>query len=267
MQNSIADLQSQIAALLAAAPGNSAPRLRPTPQRIPLSGLTNALTGQDMFLEEHEYPAYMHLGAQYSAELRPVGVRETQLAQKIIDINWRLNTLSVIENNLFHSSRLDHIAPNDPSSDQVIGMTSKAATWRADCEGANAFEKLGRHESRVQRNLFRIIAEFERFQSLRLKNGPDTFVLAECQAWIWYDHMLALHTQLAAQRRADAEALTSSDPITSEPELLCKKPSRAERHAAAAFAETAAPILKYAAANGLLSPEHREILDRYNLAP
>lgn len=217
----IDDLQSQIAALLDAAPVTT-PR-----QRVPMSGLTNAVTGQDIFLEDHEYPAYMDLGAQYIEELRPVGVRETQLAQKIIDLNWRLNTLSAVENNLFHSARLALIAPHDPNDDKTVAMTSKAAVWRDDCENSNSFEKLGRHEMRVQRSLFRITAELERFQAIRLKKGADTFILEECKAWRWYSQMLALYGELAAARRAEAAQQSVSNP-------------RGERHSLAATPQTRA---------------------------
>ncbi len=271
-------LQSEIAALMQSAPAGPSTSKSAGHQRIALDGLTNAVTGQNMFLEEHEYPAYMDLGAQYIAELRPVGVRETQLAQKIIDLNWRLNTLSAVENNLFHSARVRQISPSDTSDDRVIGMTSKADAWRSDCEGPNAFEKLGRHEMRVQRTLTHMTAEFERFQAMRLKKSGDTFVLETCKAWIWYDHMLALNTRLVAERRAqEAERRAQDDlresapaespsPAPSEtytPELLCKK---AETSSPDAFHAAAVPILKFAAANGLLTPEQEELVVRLTAA-
>ena len=247
MRKTITELEEQAAALL-----NDAPVSIQIKPRIPMSGLTNALTGQDMFLDDHEFPAYMELGAQYIEELRPVGVRETQLTQKIIDLNWRLNTISAVENNLFHSSRLASVAPHDPNDDKTVGMTSKAAVWRKDCEGPNAFEKLGRHETRVQRSLFRMTAELERLQAIRLKRGSDTFVLDDCKAWLWYDRMLGLHTELLAARRAALENQTAE---------AGQSPAPAET----TFAAAAAPFFQYAMANGLISPEHQKILDRYNL--
>ncbi len=236
-------------------------------QRISLDGLTNAVTGQNMFLEDHEYPAYMSLGVQYMAELRPVGVRETQLAQKIIDLNWRLNTLSAVENNLFHSSRIAVIVEGDPSDDKVVGMTSKAAAWRQDCEGPNSFEKLGRHEMRVQRTLTRLTAELERFQSQRYKKGDDAFVLAACEAWVWYERMFARYGQMAAERSsavdaetsqaASGESATSAESASSDRELLCKK---ASEPVADPLLAAAVPLLRYAAAHGLLDASQQQML-------
>ncbi len=236
------------------------------PQRISLTALTNGLTGQNMFLEEDEYPAYMTLGAEYIAELRPVGVRETQLAQKIIDLNWRLNTISAVENNLFHSSLVAHTRANGDrvaaTGDRTVGMCGKAATWREDCDGPNAFEKLGRHEARVQRSLFKITEEFDRLQAARLKKSNDSFIQSECKAWIWYDHMLALHTQrLAAEKSRAATTTAPATPaasITSTTELLCKKAAESDP---ATYAEAAITLVRHAAANGLLTPEQQQAFE------
>ena len=195
----IAALQSEIARNLADAPrilGNSGPKTLPGKQRVALNGVTHGLTGQNVFLPESEYEAYMNLGREYIADLRPVGVRETQLAQKIIDINWRLNTISAIENNLFHSARIASLRDGDPNDDRTVAMVSKARAWQMDCAGPNCFEKLGRHETRLQRSLLKITEEIERLQSLRLDKGDDTFVAETCPAWVWYSTMLTLHKQL-----------------------------------------------------------------------
>ncbi len=225
-------LYKQIEALLTQARAAASAAKRK--QRVTLSAVTNGVTGQNMFLEEDEYPAYMTLGADFIAELRPVGVRETQLAQKIIDLNWRLNTMSAVENNLFHSSLAVNSAQADSKDDRTAGMCGKAATWSNDCEGPNAFEKLGRHEVRIQRSLFKISEEFERLQTARLQKGMDSFAQAECKAWIWYDHMLALHAHRLADLRAAERALgespgsatselaTPAVSVTSVTELLCK---------------------------------------------
>ncbi len=250
-------LHSQIDALL-----KQARAATPAVQRVSLAAVTNGVTGQNMFLEEDEYPAYMSLGAEYIAELRPVGVREVQLAQKIIDLNWRLNTMSAVENNLFHSSLAVNSAQADSKDDRTAGMCGKAATWRNDCDGPNAFEKLGRHEARVQRSLFKIAEEFDRLQRARLKKGDDSFVQSECQAWIWYDHMLALHAQRLAAKKSPASATpapaTPAVSITSMTELLCKihafgplqTPEEIETHALLEQLHEAALAQKAASAFG-----------------
>ena len=204
--------------------GNSGPKTVAGKQRVALNGVTHGLTGQNVFLEANEYPAYMRLGAQFISELRPVGVRETQLAQKIIDINWRLNSISAVENNLFNTTLVNSLRPNDSNDDRTIGMVAKATAWRTDCEGANAFEKLGRYESRLQRAQFRMTEEFERIQTIRLKNGNDTFDLATCNAWLWYDRMLTLNAELTSARLAEAEAVrrSTTESTASAAELLCK---------------------------------------------
>ncbi len=265
----IQQLEAEIEQIRATAPallGNSGPKTVPGKQRVALNGVTHGLTGQNVFLEAGEYPAYMNLGAQYIAELRPVGVRETQLAQKIIDNNWRLNTIAAVENNLFNSTLVACLKASDrdgdPSDDKTATMVAKANAWKTDCEGPNAFDKLGRYEARLQRAQYKLTEEIERFQSLRLKKGPDTFDLATCTAHAWYDKMYTLHTELAAARLVEAEALaeiqlpadaapvSDSESTVSTVELLCKKP------------EAALELLRFAASQSLLSPENQALVDR-----
>ncbi len=271
----IQQLEAEIEQIRATAPallGNSGPKTVPGKQRVALNGVTHGLTGQNVFLEAGEYPAYMNLGAQYIAELRPVGVRETQLAQKIIDTNWRLNTIAAVENNLFNSTLVACLKASDrdgdPSDDKTATMVAKANAWKTDCEGPNAFDKLGRYEARLQRAQYKLTEEIERFQSLRLKKGPDTFDLATCTAHAWYDKMYTLHTELAAARLVEAEARTQAEALAeiqlpaeaapvndsestaSTVELLCKKP------------EAALELLRFAASQSLLSPENQALVDR-----
>jgi hypothetical protein len=220
LENLISEAQASAPSVL----GNSGPKTIPGKQRVAMNGVTHGLTGQNVFLEVHEYRAYMDLGVQYIAELRPVGVRETQIAQKIIDHNWRLNTISAVENNLFSSTIIASLHPHDLNDDKTIGMVAKADAWRTDCEGPNAFEKLGRYEARLQRAQYKLTEEFERLQAIRLRKAPDSFVQSECKAWLWYDTMLALYKELAAARLAGNEAarVSQTDSTTSKPELLCK---------------------------------------------
>ncbi len=232
--------------------GNSGPKTKAGKQRVSMNGVTHGLTGQNVFLEAGEYPAYMRLGADYIAELRPVGVRETQLAQKIIDLNWRLNTIAAVENNLFNTAILGSVDASDHSDDKTFAMRAKADAWKHDCEGPNAFEKLGRYESRLQRSQYKMSEEMNRLQAARLSRGPDTFDQSECRAWRWYTNMLSLHTGLAAVRLAETEAArTAAAAAASAAELLCKKEAAEEN---ARFAATASSIIRYAVANGFVDP-------------
>ena len=216
MSDSISALETAVHEKLAAAsaalhaPGPKS--LAKARQRVAMNAITHGLTGQNVFLTDDEFPAYLQLGADYIEELRPVGTREVQLAQKIIDANWRLNRIAAIENNLLNSSLLNNIVPGRTTDDRLEAMVAQSDGFRSDCDGPNAFDKLGRYESRLTRTLLKMTEELERLQTRRIGKDEDTFVLAESQAWKWYRDTLRAF-----------KALNAAKSITSGPDPFCKK--------------------------------------------
>ena len=109
------------------------PHPRAPKQRLALSGFDHAVTGQKLMYQASEIRAYMRLGADYIEELRPVGIRETQMAQRIIDLNWRLNRLAAIENNLLSFNCLGKTYENSTGDPNTEGMVAQAHVWQTDC--------------------------------------------------------------------------------------------------------------------------------------
>ena len=155
-------------------------------QRLALSGFDHAVTGQKLMYQASEIRAYMRLGADYMEELRPVGIRETQMAQRIIDLNWRLNRLAAIENNILTFNCLGKAVEQSTGDPNTEGMVAQAHVWQTDTAYARTFEAISRYESRLTRMLIQLTKEFERLQDRRLAKAADTFVLADCAAWRWY---------------------------------------------------------------------------------
>jgi hypothetical protein len=57
---------------------------------------------------------------------------------------------------------------------EALGTLGRA--FIADASGANAFPKLARYESNIERALFRALQELQRLQSARLGNSQDADV-------------------------------------------------------------------------------------------
>ena len=96
-------------------------------------------------------------------DLKPKSEPERQIAQKIIDTNFRLNRLTAIENNMFSFG----ITANEtdlPHDDRVEVMAAQTRAW---IERAGAFDTLGRYECRLSRQLLKYQEEFERLQAAR----------------------------------------------------------------------------------------------------
>ena len=119
--------------------------------RVAMNAFKHGLSGQNLRLQADESVPYFDLALRFIEDLRPVGVREEQLAQKIIDGNWRLNRAAAMENNLLNNDTVREtyrLTSDDPRSAAIAGQGN---AWRADCYGARALESLGRHEARIAR--------------------------------------------------------------------------------------------------------------------
>ena len=142
---------------------STGPRSLPGKQRSKLNAVKHNLSGQHLILQETELAAYNRMAFAMFEDLNPKNEPERQIAQKIIDINFRLNRLTAIENNLFNFSLTQN--ETDAAHDDRIEVM--AAQTRAWTERAGYFDTLGRYEHRLSRQLLKYQEEFERMQASR----------------------------------------------------------------------------------------------------
>jgi len=142
---------------------STGPRSVPGKQRSRLNAVKHNLSGQHLILQESEVEAYNRMSSSMLNDLNPKSEPERQIAQKVIDINFRLNRLTAIENNLFTFG----LTANETDTDQDDRIEVMAAQTRAWTERANTFDIIGRYESRLARQLLKYQEEFERLQAAR----------------------------------------------------------------------------------------------------
>ncbi len=186
---------------------STGPRTAAGKHRVAMNAFKHGLSGQNLCLQADESVPYFDLALRFIEDLRPVGVREEQLAQKIIDGNWRLNRAAAMENNLLNNDTVretDRLTSDDPRSAVIAGQGN---AWRADCFGARALESLGRHEARIARTQFKMTAEFDMLQARRLKRNKDedVFVAKESRAWQFLSNALNHYRAAEAARQEEAE--------------------------------------------------------------
>ena len=133
-------------------------------QRSAMNAFKHGLTGQCLMLQPNEMDAYNRLTATMISDLKPKTEPERQLAQKIIDGHFRLNRLAAIENNMLNFGLIQYTSDTD-HDDRVEVMVAQT---RALIEQANAFDVLGRYETRLSRQLLKYIEEFKRTQKDRI---------------------------------------------------------------------------------------------------
>ena len=142
---------------------STGPRSVPGKQRSRLNAVKHNLSGQHLILQESEVEAYNRMSASMLNDLNPKTEPERQIAQKIIDINFRLNRLTAIENNLFTFGMTSNEKDND-NDDRIEIMSAQTRAWT---ERANTFDVIGRYEARLSRQLLQYQKEFERLQTVR----------------------------------------------------------------------------------------------------
>jgi hypothetical protein len=83
------------------------------------------------------------------------------LVQKIIDCHTRLNRLAAMESNILNFGLIENTS--DAAHDDATECM--AAQTRAWLQNENSFEKLGRYEARLSRQLLAYTKELERLQA------------------------------------------------------------------------------------------------------
>src|SRR6201999_4647452 len=78
---------------------------------------------------------------------------------------FRLNSMTAIENNMLNFGLIQYTTDTD-HDDRVEVMVAQT---RALIEQANAFDVLGRYETRLSRQLLKYIEEFKRTQKDRIR--------------------------------------------------------------------------------------------------
>jgi hypothetical protein len=143
---------------------STGPKTTEGKQRSAMNAFKHGLTGQCLMLQPNEMDAYNRLTATMLSDLKPKTEPERQLAQKIIDGHFRLNRLAAIENNMLNFGLIQYTTDTD-HDDRVEVMVAQT---RALIEQANAFDVLGRYETRLSRQLLKYIEEFKRTQKERI---------------------------------------------------------------------------------------------------
>jgi hypothetical protein len=138
-------------------------------QRASMNAFKHGLTGNRILLQTHEHEAYQQLTNALNKDLQPKAELERQLVQKLIDCHTRLNRIAALDGNIlnFSLTQNETEAEHGGSTEEADALETIAAQCRSWIENADSFEKLGRYEARISRQLLQYTAELERLQRIR----------------------------------------------------------------------------------------------------
>jgi hypothetical protein len=186
---------------------STGPRTPEGKNAVRLNALKHGLLSQEVLLPGEDAEALRELDEGLRAELQPVGVLENLLVERIIAAFWKLRRMGRVEAGIYawelyeelaeraereadgykKSSLDDLIAAGDDTritnkkkhkealsrarqmrSAQEAETVTLGRTFVRDADKANAFTKLSRYVTRIERELYRALHELERLQRARL---------------------------------------------------------------------------------------------------
>jgi hypothetical protein len=175
------------------------------------NAMSHGILSREVVLPEEDEATFEELRERLWAELQPVGELESLLVDKIVAAHWRLRRLGRVEAGIFAWERYklladraysearryvqhrfkDHIEQmrNTPiitdeqkydtalskaeemKAEQDTETAALGGTFIRDADKANAFSKLSRYETTIERSLHRALHELQRLQAARRAEG------------------------------------------------------------------------------------------------
>jgi hypothetical protein len=137
---------------------------------VSLNALKHGLLSKEILLPGEDEEALRELDERLRGELQPDGVAEVFLVDRITSLIWRLRRLGRVEAGIFAQERQWDVGDQDASS---LGLA-----FIRDGNGANAFSKLSRYETTMERGLYKALHELQRLQAARRGgDGPAPLAL------------------------------------------------------------------------------------------
>jgi hypothetical protein len=136
---------------------------------VRLNALRHGLVSEEILPAEDE-EALRELTEGLRAELQPVGELEGLLVDRITSLLWRLRRLARVEAGVFLQESYGDVRDSDAST---LGLA-----FIRDGNGANAFSKLSRYETTMERGLYKALHELQRLQANRVAAGSIPLPLA-----------------------------------------------------------------------------------------
>jgi hypothetical protein len=134
---------------------------------------------QDVLTSENQ-AEFDFMREQMLAELAPVGVMETLLAQRAVSLAWRLKRAQTMQNQAIEAMIDSHVkivrtrwgtTPYDPRS-ASNGLPLGAIAAR-DWSGSRVIERMLEYERRIENSLYKTVAKLRAVQMLRELAAAD----------------------------------------------------------------------------------------------
>jgi hypothetical protein len=139
---------------------------------IRLNAVQHGLLAEEILLPGEDEDALRKLGERLRTELQPVGELENMLVDRIISAHWRLRRLGRVEAGIFTYKYYGTLSNAlGMQAMQEANTTTLGNAFVTDANQSNAFSKLSRYETTIERSLFKSLHELQRLQAARQAEG------------------------------------------------------------------------------------------------
>lgn len=128
---------------------------------VSLNAVKHGLLSRKILLSDEKKAELDEFGRRIRSQLQPVGEMENYLVDRIISAAWRLRRVLEVEAKIFNRERFDY-----PGEDEGLGLA-----WIRAAQKPDAFSKLSRYETTIERGLYKALHELQRLQATR--EGKD----------------------------------------------------------------------------------------------
>lgn len=139
---------------------STGPRTPKGKSTVARNAVKHGLLSREVLLPDENRSAFRAMAANLCDTLQPEGAVELLLVERIAAATWRLRRVQKIETDLCDTDKPGR-------KDLTPGTRFIQDSW-----GPNAFLKLSRYETAIERSLYRALREFERVQTKRLSARP-----------------------------------------------------------------------------------------------
>jgi hypothetical protein len=133
-------------------------------QKSVLMGRRDPVTGQSVLRTEADAESHRKFIAEYVASLKPDGMVEIHLAQRLAQDTWRINRIHAVEENIFALGHSEPYANIKSAHPEIHAAMVQALTFRND---PKLFSHLALYEQRLTKNFHVNFNLLLKLQSLR----------------------------------------------------------------------------------------------------
>ena len=133
-------------------------------QKSVLMGRRDPATGQSVLRTESDAETHRKFIAEFVASLKPDGMLEIQLAQRLAQDTWRINRIQAVEENIFALGHSEPYAKIDSAHPEIHAAMVQALTFRND---PKLFSYLATYEQKLTKNFHVNFKLLLKLQSLR----------------------------------------------------------------------------------------------------